>query len=793
MGILRLPRQWVPKFVVFTKTFFDSWSVGGIAAALSRLDPDEQGVIEVLFSEAAKQRARLIVRSNAPGESGVGFHGTFKSIPADATLSSLASSLEAVLGQSSIVEEVFAIAQLAIEPGLLGHMSNERRVSARRNSWLVEAVESSFRLERISGTPASSPIDLVANDENEVVRCLRLVAGFLEALPEVAFHCEWVWTGQRLWIVQADAAGPPSEGLPANKYIQEKSADSWRTLAHFEILKHFTAVEGHWRKLRRPKLFRSLGLPSADIYVLSGLDWFAGGGKGNQLLVAELGRLCSHPVVVRCDVNDDEYTFLPTSPPSVEPAFLLDFMEREFARKRVSDENWAFLLATLVPARVSAMVHAFPEAQRVRTDALWGFPDSLLHFPHDSFFYDPATKQIDRNINYKGNCLLFSANKWIYAAVGKPEDWDSTLSNEEIIVLSNWAVLLANQLGQQVQLMALARIDGERGPGAMLPWHYTEFEIPPYTESMLMLPMTKQIKTLSSKEDLQSDFELSSTTQAFLVRPTLDLIRDTGFLEDVGRFAAQQGKPVYLEGSILGHAYYLLSKSGAHVVPITSDEPSGGIKVYRKLVRDEIPTIIRRAGGLARIRTLSRGDARTLLARKLIEEAFEVWNAPEGKMADELADVLEVVGALSEQYNIASATVEKIRQAKRVARGGFEKLVYLEETAPAKLDASASGFKNASLFEHDEPNVKFPSSNQSTSEVFLHQRDDGSSAIIAIPLVPPVRSGARLSSIEVNDGALTAEVKYGTDTAVIRIFTKELISSPNQLELFAENNKPEGQ
>jgi predicted house-cleaning noncanonical NTP pyrophosphatase (MazG superfamily) len=341
--------------------------------------------------------------------------------------------------------------------------------------------------------------------------------------------------------------------------------------------------------------------------------------------------------------------------------------------------------------------------------------------------------------------------------------------------------------------MALARIGGERGPGAMLPWHYTEFDIPPYTESMTKLPMTKQIKTLSSMQDLRSDLEPPNTTQAFLVRPALDLIRNTSFLEEVGRFAAQQGKPVYLEGSILGHAYYLLSKSGAHVVPITSDEPSGGIKVYRKLVRDEIPTIIRRAGGLARVRTLSRDDARTLLARKLIEEAFEVWNCTKEKMADELADVVEVVGALAEQYGITAASVEEIRLSKRESRGGFEKLIYLEETAPPTLDASATGFKNASLFEDDEPDVKFPSSNIATSEVYLSEGETpGLSGVVSIPLVPPVKSGARLSSVEVSDGTFTAEVTYGRDRAVIRIFREVPLRSPDQLELFAITDKIEG-
>jgi hypothetical protein len=273
------------------------WKQFGIGEAISLLEIGEEEAVETLLTDVSSHRHRLIVRSNAPHEAGVASHGTFESIPAEATMRSLSHALQEILKQGTDTDPVFAIAQLAIEPALLGRMSNERRVSPRRNLWFVEAADSSFRRERISGTPVAAHVALLATNEEELLQCLRHVASFLETLPDLSFHCEWLWTGQQVWLVQADAADPSSEGLPtnlpANQYIQAKDSMPWRTPEQFTALKHFTSIEGSWRKLARPKLFRQLGLPSADVYVLSGVDWVNGGRKDNQELLADLARLCA--------------------------------------------------------------------------------------------------------------------------------------------------------------------------------------------------------------------------------------------------------------------------------------------------------------------------------------------------------------------------------------------------------------------------------------------------------------------------------------------------------------------
>ena len=126
-------------------------------------------------------------------------------------------------------------------------------------------------------------------------------------------------------------------------------------------------------------------------------------------------------------VEADE-TLLPTSAANKNPDVLVAFMERAakgFAERGLRDANWAFLLARLVEARASAMVHARPGAQRVQVDALWGFPDGLLHYPHDSWFYDPESGRATERRRYKGHCWLPSDNTWAASEVGRTTRLDS--------------------------------------------------------------------------------------------------------------------------------------------------------------------------------------------------------------------------------------------------------------------------------------------------------------------------------------------------------------------------------
>ncbi|MGW5159318.1 nucleoside triphosphate pyrophosphohydrolase [Nonomuraea wenchangensis] len=94
-----------------------------------------------------------------------------------------------------------------------------------------------------------------------------------------------------------------------------------------------------------------------------------------------------------------------------------------------------------------------------------------------------------------------------------------------------------------------------------------------------------------------------------------------------------------------------------------------------KLVRDLIPDIIRAAGVEPMFYFADATEYRSRLLDKLGEEVEEFLQAGEGEQLDELADVLEVVRALAVVLGTDPDTLEKIREAKALARGGFNRRI----------------------------------------------------------------------------------------------------------------------
>jgi predicted house-cleaning noncanonical NTP pyrophosphatase (MazG superfamily) len=99
---------------------------------------------------------------------------------------------------------------------------------------------------------------------------------------------------------------------------------------------------------------------------------------------------------------------------------------------------------------------------------------------------------------------------------------------------------------------------------------------------------------------------------------------------------------------------------------------------YNKLVRDRIPEIIRRRGKTCGTRTLGDSEYKQALLMKLLEEAHEAANAPQSELVGELADLLEVVDALIETYDLDEAALDAVRILKREKRGGFDSKTQLD-------------------------------------------------------------------------------------------------------------------
>jgi len=101
--------------------------------------------------------------------------------------------------------------------------------------------------------------------------------------------------------------------------------------------------------------------------------------------------------------------------------------------------------------------------------------------------------------------------------------------------------------------------------------------------------------------------------------------------------------------------------------------------MYKKLVRDNIPDIIRKNNEEPIIRVLSDNEYKIELEKKLYEEYNEVINSEKDDRIEELADMLEVMISLAELENKTFDDIEKVRILKKEKRGGFSKKIYLEE------------------------------------------------------------------------------------------------------------------
>ncbi len=104
-------------------------------------------------------------------------------------------------------------------------------------------------------------------------------------------------------------------------------------------------------------------------------------------------------------------------------------------------------------------------------------------------------------------------------------------------------------------------------------------------------------------------------------------------------------------------------------------------KVYNKLVRDKIPSIIEQNGDKCEIEILDNDTYLKMLKEKLIEESNEVSKALNNQdVKEELADVLEVILAIADNIDTSITDIEKIRIDKAEKRGAFKEKIILKNT-----------------------------------------------------------------------------------------------------------------
>ena len=101
--------------------------------------------------------------------------------------------------------------------------------------------------------------------------------------------------------------------------------------------------------------------------------------------------------------------------------------------------------------------------------------------------------------------------------------------------------------------------------------------------------------------------------------------------------------------------------------------------LQNKLWRDKAVSMMEKYGSKMHIRVLSDQEFDLELRKKVLEESEEVSQAVnKEKLTEEIADIYEVLEALMKLHGIESDQLARVKEQKKLERGGFQDRVFVE-------------------------------------------------------------------------------------------------------------------
>jgi predicted house-cleaning noncanonical NTP pyrophosphatase (MazG superfamily) len=771
------------------------------------LGDDERFEVDQALREIASEKDQfVIVRSSAVHER-IEERGRYESVYCQANLEGLGAAIERVYAscvQNSDTSMGVVVQAYVGTRKARGHLSNERRVSKKVSSWLCES-------ETVSGIgsphvfPFSSAREklwadnscLVCHDKDSLMKMLKQVAFWAQS-QNLRVHFEWVWDGTVLWVVQADEVPDlkgelplvSNIGLPANTGPGRLSV----LVAERELGK------GTWNKIDCIKTFREAGLQVADVWVLCDratlLDLQQ--GRWPALLERDLESLLEEPIVIRMDTtggNKGERFMLARTDTVSDVEGVKNFLFKESGRltkSMIEGVEACFIFHRFIPARASAFALAAPGRKRVRIDGLWGLPDGLSYYPHDSYDLScSGSGEISKRIRYKEEYLdSDEKGRWVPKRAGRPLDWRSSLTEEEVRTIARGTYAVARAVNAPVEVMWFVGIPEGWGLPGCLAWYYSTEE-PPSTLYGRRRAITRASFVVRREEDveaLETGARSGAGVSVVRVRPIPDLLRSRRFIEQISDVAIRKHLAVELEGSVLSHAYYLLRSKGVKVICCDPFLPAHERKQFDKLVRDLIPVKIRSEGERVRVVRITGSGLCALLKAKAVEEALELfWAETVGQCREEIVDLLEVLKSLAEQEGFEENELRALADQKRAEKGSFGEGVILKETQEIALLSGSGGSELFDDTESWEQRGKGGGDARRTGSVLgcLPRREGPN---VVIPLVPPDPTYRHFGhSVTLEGAGVRVNVRFREKDVVVEVSElrkRGLSWHPRQLKLF---------
>ena len=713
-GLVKLPREWVPDFFVVSSVCFET-SVSPVVFA----EWCASAIESCGFGDAP-----LIVRSSGVTET-LDDRGRFVSETCDST--ALAATLQrSALSVANRPGNVTLhwIVQEHVPTERKGHFSNERRLSYDSRDWVAEieldgshagyTVPVAVRRWRDGEMVHTSA--LVCSSEPQISLLLKNVASWaLAASKGQRMHCEWVWNGSRLYIVQADVAGA-SVGVDPVKMIPESVSDGDGDIGGLSVFQ--PADDQHFKlyaKLQNARLYTSLGYSMPTFYVLDDPETIACILRGtiSRQLEDDLSELTRRPLIIRTDgraIPSHQREMLPRSDELRNLADAKAWLLGGF-RARIQESGLHAAMPCLVAHHfvwsvASAWARAEPDGRMVRIESLWGVPEGLYWFSHDTFEVDVETQLVTSRPRYKGTFVGSNVSgAWVPFQTRAPHDWRKSIRRKRwLMEIPETTRAIADREKYSAAVMWLVDTDSRVTGHKVLPWFHNRSELdgPPKAAPRHKLKTAHDVRIASAEDWLKLKGTVTSgehVDRIVIMPEDPELIRNAKFAEEVAELASERNIVVELAGSILSHAYYVFRRKGVQVECVDLFGADTEVVEFNKLVRDKVPESIEQRGERADVVQL-RGDALlAALRQKLIEEAFEVLDARGGHdLVGELADVEEVVRAICDALGVPLTDVESLRGAKQRKKGGFGRGLVLTKTSMPRTLAALMTDASGELF-----------------------------------------------------------------------------------------------
>lgn len=814
LGLLRLPKKWVPEFFVVAGNTSPSQEAIRLAAELVGMQGD--GEVWVRSSgtlEGIQERGSLDSR-----ESRMHLVGE--------TISQLKAS-PLFLGERSR-QTVHFVIQVRKFAKKKGHLSNERRLQRQPRDWVSEVEGegfSSIGVRKWRNADLKDSSALAADAYAHVMHGLRAVAAWVGNSRALL---EWVWDGSAVWVVQLDLLEDSRIGVDPRSLVSKGPRPTFAATG-LEVFAPLALKDvPHYPKLVNARLYAELGYAMPMFYVLENQDLvkrIIECGEIAAELERDLESLCAYPFVLRTDAMElaqDKRQMLPRSDELRSGQAAVEWLTSAFrdVMGSISEARNIILIGHhYIPAVASAWCQAKPDDRRARIESLWGIPEGLYCFAHDVFDVDTMSQTLEnassnsarvllRRERFKGKFVAPNEQgEWKVHQTAVGPDWRRSITHDAWVKEIAWTSrAIAIKVGRPVVVMWFIGIDKAQGLNAVMPWYHEGWK-PSAGGYKKSAPRTKinsaQVRSVSNRADwdqLVRDVDRGVLVERIIIDPKDEsIIRSRDFVNQLAAHAKANGYVVELSGGLLSHFYHMLSREGCNVECVDLFGVDEEAVEFNKLVRDKIPDDIRQRGETVQVYEL-QGDALiTSLKRKVVEEAYEVLQAGTvDEMANELADLTEVMETLVQALRLAPRDVYDRQTAKRNKRGGFSKGLMLARTSlPPPIAGQSDTIQESGEIRRIRENLDLP---RYETDFHVDQRVDKSGVperqitMTLSTFEDDYSSGEHLFDVPLDSGGsqpMFFRTRVERQGANLKLWIR-LTRAARQLQLQFRNDEPDG-